>query len=108
MSYGAATILDRFDIPYYNVRSRGIRASMAVATLTSKGQITIPSRVRAALGLEAGDRVEFVEQEKGQFAIVAATRSVQELKGLFRGKRSKPVSIEEMNAAIARRASGSR
>jgi antitoxin PrlF len=64
--------------------------------------------VRAALGLEAGDRVEFVEQEKGQFTIVAATRSVQELRGLFRGKRSKPVSIEEMNAAIARRASGSR
>jgi antitoxin PrlF len=81
---------------------------MAVATVTSKGQITIPSRVRTALGLEAGDRVEFVEQGKGQFAIVAATRSVQELKGLFQGKRSKPVSIEEMNAAIARRASRSR
>ena len=62
----------------------------------------------AALGLEAGDRVEFVEQGKGQFAIVAATRSVRELKGLFQGKRNKPVSIEEMNAAIARRASRSR
>jgi antitoxin PrlF len=81
---------------------------MAVATVTSKGQITIPSRVRDALGLEAGDRVEFVEQGKGQFAIVAATRSVHELKGLFHGKRSQPVSIQEMNAAIARRASGSR
>ena len=64
--------------------------------------------VRRALGLEAGDRVEFVEQEKGQFAIVAATRSVQELKGLFQGKRSRPVSIEEMNAVIAKRASESR
>ncbi len=81
---------------------------MAIATLTSKGQITIPSRVRQALGLEAGDRVEFVEQAKGQFAIVAATSSVQELKGLFQRKRHKPVSIEEMNTAIARRASGSR
>jgi AbrB family looped-hinge helix DNA binding protein len=79
-----------------------------VATVTSKGQVSIPVRVRAALGVDAGDRIEFVEVEKGQFAIVAATRSVQELKGLFRGKRSKPVSIEEMNAAIARRASGSR
>jgi antitoxin PrlF len=58
--------------------------------------------------VEAGDRVEFVEQGKGQFTIVAATRSIKELKGLFRGKRSKPVSIEEMNAAIARRASRSR
>jgi antitoxin PrlF len=72
---------------------------MALASLTSKGQITIPSQVRHALGLEAGDRVEFVEQGKGEFAIVAATRSVRELKGLFQGKRSKPVSIEEMNAA---------
>jgi antitoxin PrlF len=81
---------------------------MAAATLTSKGQVTIPARVRDALGLEAGDRVEFVEQRKGQFAIVAATRSVQELKGMFQGKRNKPVSVEEMNAAIARRASRSR
>lgn len=81
---------------------------MAIATLTSKGQITIPSSVRRALGLETGDRVEFVEQEKGQFAIVAATRSIQELKGFLQRKRNKPVSIEEMNAAIARRASGSR
>ncbi|MGB9198715.1 MAG: AbrB/MazE/SpoVT family DNA-binding domain-containing protein [Terriglobales bacterium] len=81
---------------------------MAAATLTSKGQVTIPARVRRALGLEAGDRVEFVEQEKGQFAIVAATRSVQELRGLFQGKRSRPVSIEEMNAVIAKRASESR
>jgi antitoxin PrlF len=80
---------------------------MATATVTSKGQITIPSQVRNALGLAVGDRVEFVEQGNGQFAIVAATRSVQELKGLFQGKRSKPVSIEEMNAAIAKRASRS-
>ena len=81
---------------------------MAKATITSKGQITIPVRVRQALGIDSGDRIEFVEVEKGQFAIVAATRSVQELKGLFRGKRSKPVSIAEMNAAIAKRASHSR
>jgi antitoxin PrlF len=81
---------------------------MAVATLTSKGQITIPSQVRRALGLEAGDRVEFIEHGRGQFAIVAATSSVQELKGLFQRKRNKPVSIEEMNRAIARRAAGSR
>ncbi|MFZ1919200.1 MAG: AbrB/MazE/SpoVT family DNA-binding domain-containing protein [Terriglobales bacterium] len=80
---------------------------MAVATLTSNGQITIPSRVREALGLKKGDRVEFVEQGKGQFAIVAATRSIQELKGVFQRKRNKPVSIKEMNSAIARRASRS-
>jgi antitoxin PrlF len=81
---------------------------MAFATLTSKGRITIPLRVRKALGLDAGDRVEFVEIDQGKFAIVAATRSVRELEGMFQNKRRKPVSVEEMNAAIARRAAESR
>ncbi len=81
---------------------------MATATLTSKGQITIPAEVRAELGVNAGDRVEFVEIGEGQFAIVAATRSIRQLNGMFRGRVSKPVSIEEMNAAIARRGSRSR
>jgi antitoxin PrlF len=81
---------------------------MAGATITSKGQVTIPVQVRSALGLDAGDRIEFVEVEKGKFAIVAATRSVRELKGLFQDRRRKPVSVEEMNSAIARRAAGSR
>jgi antitoxin PrlF len=81
---------------------------MATATVTSKGQITIPAEVRAELGISAGDRVEFVEIGQKQFAIVPATRSIKELNGLFRGKRSKPVSVEEMNAAIAGRASESR
>ena len=81
---------------------------MASATVTSKGQVTIPVRVREALGLDAGDRVEFVEIDKGKFAIVAATRSIRELEGRYKNKRRTPVSIEEMNAAIARRASGLR
>lgn len=81
---------------------------MASSTITSKGQITIPVKVREALGLGTGDRIEFVELQKGQFAIVAATRSVQELKGLFHDKRRKPVTVEEMNAAIARKVSQSR
>lgn len=81
---------------------------MASATVTSKGQITIPVRVRKALGLNAGARVEFVEIDKGKFAIVAATRSIRELEGRYKNKRRTPVSVEEMNAAIARRASGLR
>jgi antitoxin PrlF len=78
------------------------------STVTSKGQITIPVQVRHALGLSSGDRIEFVEVGKGEFNIVAATRSVKELKGMLRVKGAKPVSIEEMNRTIARRASESR
>jgi antitoxin PrlF len=78
---------------------------MATATLTSKGQITIPAAVRAALGLEPGSRVEFVELESGQYLIVAATDEVQSLKGMLR-KPQAPVSVEQMNAAIAARGAG--
>ena len=80
---------------------------MATATVTSKGQVTIPARVRIALGVDAGDRIEFVELEKGQFAIIPATRSLQELNGLFKGRRQTPASIEEMDEAIAKGAAES-
>jgi antitoxin PrlF len=81
---------------------------MASAKLTSKGQITIPTRTRAALGVRTGDRVEFVELEPGQVLMVPVTRSIKELNGMFRGRRSKPVTIEEMDEAIAHEASRSR
>jgi len=81
---------------------------MAAATLTSKGQITIPVQVRDALGVNAGDRIEFVEVGKGEFNIVAATRSVRELSGMLYRKGRKSVSIAEMNDAIARGAARSR
>ncbi|MCU1303745.1 MAG: AbrB family transcriptional regulator [Candidatus Sulfotelmatobacter sp.] len=81
---------------------------MAAATVTSKGQITIPAQVRSALGVDAGDRIEFVEVGKGEFNIVAATRSVREMSGMLYRKGRKPLSIEETNAAIAKGASRSR
>lgn len=74
---------------------------MATATMTSKGQITIPAAVRTSLGVEAGDRVEFVQIETGRFELVAATQSVTALKGLIR-KPATAVTIEAMNEAIAR------
>ena len=80
---------------------------MSSATLTSKGQITIPADVRRSLNVDAGDRLEFVQVEPGRFEVIASTRSVRELKGMF-GKVKKPVSIEEMNAAIAKRGSAAR
>jgi antitoxin PrlF len=73
---------------------------MSTATMTSKGQITIPAVVRSALGVEAGDRVEFVQVEPGRFELVAATQPVTSLKGLVR-KPASPVTIASMNKAIA-------
>lgn len=78
---------------------------MATATLTSKGQITIPAFVRATMKLETGSRVEFVEAENGQFLIVPAVHSVQLLKGVLQ-KPKTPISIEQMNLAIANKGAG--
>lgn len=75
---------------------------MTTATLTTKGQITIPADVRNALKVGVGDRVEFVQIATDRFEFVAANRSITELKGLF-GKPVKSVSIEDMNQAIAKR-----
>ena len=80
---------------------------MYAATVTSKGQITIPVDVRQALRIEAGDRVEFVEVEPGRFELVPAIRSVKDLKGMF-GKASRIVSLEEMKQAIAKRGASAR
>jgi AbrB family looped-hinge helix DNA binding protein len=73
---------------------------MAEATITSKGQVTIPKAVRDALGLEPGDRVAFVDTDKG-FLLVPATRDLRSLRGMFKGRRTRPATIEEMKAAIA-------
>ena len=73
---------------------------MTTATITSKGQVTIPKDVRSRLGIGTGDRVEFVEIQDGVFQIVAATQDVQALKGIV-PKPEKAVTIEDMNQAIA-------
>lgn len=80
---------------------------MATATLTSKGQITIPAEVRHDLKVDAGDRVEFIQIAPGRYEFVAATQSVTELKGMF-GKPTKVVSIDDMNQAIAKRGAQAR
>lgn len=61
---------------------------MSTATLTTKGQITIPAEVRHDLKVDAGDRVEFIQIGPGRYEFVAANRSVTELKGMF-GKAAK-------------------
>jgi AbrB family looped-hinge helix DNA binding protein len=76
---------------------------MPTAVITSKGQITIPKPVRDALGVETGDRVEFVELERGVYTVVAATRDIRDLKGVI-PKPAKPVSVEDMNRAVRRHA----
>jgi len=78
---------------------------MTTATLSSKGQITIPLLVRQKLGVDTGDRVEFIELANGQFALVPATEDVRTLKGIVPKPRT-PLSVEEMRRIIANRGAG--
>ena len=80
---------------------------MSTATLTTKGQITIPVDVRNDMKVGAGDRLEFIRIADGRYEVVAVTRDVRELKGKF-GKPEKSVSIDEMKKAIARRGAAAR
>jgi AbrB family looped-hinge helix DNA binding protein len=79
---------------------------MPSATVTSKGQITLPKAIRDLLRLDAGDRVDFVVHDDGTVVLRPATVDVRELKGLLHRKGMKPLSVESMNAVIRRRAAG--
>ena len=79
---------------------------MPSATVTSKGQLTLPKAIRDLLRLGAGDRVDFIVKDDGTVVLRPATVDVRELKGLLHRKGLTPLSVEEMNAIIRRRGAG--
>ncbi|MDN5797420.1 MAG: AbrB/MazE/SpoVT family DNA-binding domain-containing protein [Intrasporangium sp.] len=72
---------------------------MTSATVTSKGQVTIPVEVRTKLGLHPGSRLAFVPTAAGGYEIHVEAASIKDLKGAV-PRPAQPVSIEEMNEAI--------
>ena len=80
---------------------------MITATITAKGQITIPAKIRRAMKLDVGDVIGFEETRPGHFAVMPVQKAaVSSLKGMF-GKPKAPLSIAKMNAIIARRGAAS-
>jgi antitoxin PrlF len=77
---------------------------MAKATLTSKGQITIPKEIRDHLGLSAGDRLDFQIAESGAVLVEPETVDMRSLRSIL--KPGRKVSLAEMDRAIRRGASG--
>ena len=72
---------------------------MPTATMTSKGQITIPIKVRRALGLTTGARIDFYEIEDGEYALRAKTGSIMDMRGCL-AYAGPTITIEEMNQAV--------
>jgi len=71
------------------------------ATITSKGQVTVPKKVREQLHLKPGDKIEFLVDENGTVRVVPVTAKVTQLKGMV-PKPRRVVSLEEMDEAVAR------
>ena len=77
---------------------------MPIATLTSKGQTTIPREVREFLKLRPGDRLEFKLHPDGRtVTLVAANVHVASLRGILNRRGMKPYNPEERQIALRKR-----
>jgi AbrB family looped-hinge helix DNA binding protein len=74
---------------------------MAVATITSKGQVTIPKKIRDKLGLKPGDKVDFEVNDKGKLEVSTKTYSIMDTAGMLYRPGQKAKTIEEMNEGVA-------
>jgi AbrB family looped-hinge helix DNA binding protein len=72
---------------------------MSTATLTSKGQTTIPKDIRDRLGLKPGDRIHFVTLPDGTVRLLAQNLPIAALKGML-PKPRRAVTVKQMNEAI--------
>jgi AbrB family looped-hinge helix DNA binding protein len=78
---------------------------MPSATITSKGQLTLPKEIRDRLGVHKGDRVEFREDRTGRVWVEPATQDLMALRGLF-GPVDRARSQGELEEAVRRGAAG--
>jgi AbrB family looped-hinge helix DNA binding protein len=73
---------------------------MSIATVTTKGQITIPKEIRDYLKLETGSKIEFVIDESGNVKIVPLNVPIESLSGVLHRPGMKSATVEEMEIAI--------
>ncbi len=64
------------------------------ATLTSKGQTTIPKEIRDSLGMQPGDRMTFTLMPDATVIMRVKTKNVAKLAGMLHKKGRKPVPVE--------------
>lgn len=74
---------------------------MTSATVTSKGQITIPLAIRQRLGLRAGDRVDFITESDGTIRLLSKKPDYEALREILHRPTQKPATIDEMKKAMA-------
>lgn len=70
------------------------------ATVTSKGQVTIPAIIRSKANISPGTKLDFQVEEDGTLKVSLLNQEISELKGIVKFKKRKPVSLNEMKKAI--------
>jgi AbrB family looped-hinge helix DNA binding protein len=75
---------------------------VATSTVTSKGQVTVPEKVRRALAVGQGDRLEWVTGSDGRVEVRKAGGDLRRLVGML-GKPRRSATVEEMDAALKAR-----
>ena len=78
---------------------------MKSATITSKGQVTIPKEIRDYLKLEIGSKIEFVIDENGTVKVIPLNVPVTALSGMLHRPLLAAATIEDMESAITEGAS---
>ncbi len=76
---------------------------MALATVTTKGQVTIPKKIRDSLKLSTGDKIEFVATGNTEALIRPVSKKVDEVFCNLQKPEQRVASLEEINEAIANR-----
>ncbi len=76
---------------------------MAVATLTTKGQVTIPKEIRDSLKLNSGDKIEIIITQEREAIIRPVSKKVDEIFCKLRQPGQKAVSLEAIDNAIRNR-----
>ena len=69
----------------------------ADATLTSKGQTTIPKEIRDSLGMKAGDRTTFTLMADATVVMRVKSKSLIKLAGTLYKKGRKPVPVGQLS-----------
>ena len=72
------------------------------ATLTSKGQITLPKEIRDRLGLTAGSMLDFEVLPDNSISARAVKPDARRIRGILKSPHAKAPTIEQMDAAVAR------
>jgi antitoxin PrlF len=85
-------------VPYYTLHRKDKETVMPTdATLTSKGQTTIPKEIRDGLGMKPGDRMTFTLMPDATVVMRVKTKSVTELAGLLHKKGRKAIPVEQLS-----------